>query len=47
MLRRILEVCDRETGYKGVIRLRDPWWRQTANRKQLSAALEEISTAAR
>ena len=28
-------------------RRREPWWRKTAARKQLSATLEEISAAAR
>ena len=42
----ILEVCDRETGYK-VGRHREILWRQTAARNQLSATLEEILAAAR
>ena len=41
-LRPILEVCDRETGYEGGGRLREPWWRQMAVRKQLSATLKKI-----
>ena len=32
-LRPILEVCDIETGYKGGVRRREPWWRQTAATK--------------
>ena len=46
-LRPILEVCDRETSYKGGGRCREPWWRQTADRKYLSARLKEIPEAAR
>ena len=44
-LRPILEVCDRETGYK-VGRHREISWRQTAARNQLSATLKYISSAA-
>ena len=43
----ILEVCDRKTGYAGGRRRREPWWRQTAARKQLDATLKEILVAAR
>ena len=43
----ILEVCDRDMGYTGGGRRREPWWRQTAARKQLSATLKDISAAAR
>ena len=46
-LRPILEVCDRETGYEGGGRRREPWWRETAARKQLSATLKDISAAAK
>ena len=46
-LRPILEVCDIDTGYKGGGRLRDPWWRKTSARKQLSAKLKEILVSAR
>ena len=46
-LRPILEVCDRETGYEGGGRRREPWWRETAARKQLSATLKDISSAER
>ena len=46
-LRPILEVCDRDTSYKGRGRCREPWWRQTADRKYLSARLKEIPEAAR
>ena len=46
-LRPILEVCDRETGYEGGGRIQDPWWRQTADRKKLSATLKDILEAAR
>ena len=46
-LRPILEVCNRETGYKGGGRRRETWWRQTAAIKQLSATLKYILVAAR
>ena len=46
-LRPILEVYDRDTGYKGGGRLQEPWWRQTEARKYLSATLKEILVAAR
>ena len=46
-LRPILEVCDIETGYKGGVRRREPWWRQTAATKYLSATLKDILEAAR
>ena len=42
VLRLILNICNRETGYEGGGRRRDTWWRQTPDRKQLSAALEDI-----
>ena len=45
--RPILGVCDRETGYEGGGRRQEPWWRQTASRKQLSDTLKDISAAAR
>ena len=38
-LRPILNICDRETGYVGGGRRRDPWRRQTAARKHLSTTL--------
>ena len=40
----ILEVCDRDTGYKGWGggRIWVPCWRQTASIKQLSATLKYI-----
>ena len=41
-LRPIIEVCDMETSYEGGGRRRDPWWRQTAARKEISATLENI-----
>ena len=43
----ILEVCNRDTGYEGVWRLRETWWEQTVARKQLSATLKYILAAAR
>ena len=46
-LRPILEVCDRETGYEGGGTIREPWWSQTAARKQLSATFKDISAVAR
>ena len=46
-LRPILEICDRGTGYDGGGRIQEPWWRQTVAWKHLSAALEDISEAAR
>ena len=46
-LRPILEVCDRETGYEGGVILQEPWWRQTATRKQLRATLKDILAAER
>ena len=45
VLRPILEVYDKETGYEGGARRPEPWWRKTAARKQLSATLKEISAA--
>ena len=44
--RPILEVCDIETYCEGGGRRRDPWWRQTAARKQMSATLKDILAAA-
>ena len=46
-LRPILEVCDIDTGYKGVGRLREPWWRQMAARKHMSATLKDLLSEAR
>ena len=46
VLRPILEVCDRETSYKGGGRRRYPKWRQKASRKQLSCTLKEILASA-
>ena len=46
-LQPILEVCDMEKGYKGWERFREPWWWQTAARKQLSCTLKDILAAAR
>ena len=43
----ILEICDRGTDYDGGGRIQEPWWRQTVAWKHLSAALEDISEAAR
>ena len=38
----VLEVCDRDTGYEEGGRRQEPWWRQMASRKQLSATLKDI-----
>ena len=46
-LRPILEVYDKDTGYEGDGRCQEPWWRQMAAIKQLSATLKEILVAAR
>ena len=43
----ILEIYDRELGYEGGGRRREPWWRQTAARKQLSVTLEDILVVTR
>ena len=43
----ILEFFDRETGYKGGGRRREPWRRQKADRKNMSTMLEEIWVASR
>ena len=47
MLRKILDICDRETGYKGGGGRCELWWRKMASRKQLGATLEDISEAER
>ena len=44
-LRPILEVCDKETGYK--VRGGEPWWRKTTTRKQMSATSKDILAEAR
>ena len=33
----IFDVCENETGYEGEGKLREPWWRQEAEEKQLGA----------
>ena len=38
----ILRVCTRETGYEGRGKLREPWWRQEAEEKQLVVTLTNI-----
>ena len=43
----LFEVCERETGYKGVGRRREAWWRQEAKEKQLWATLEILQEAKR
>ena len=47
VLRPIPDICDRETGYEGWRRRYEPWWRHTADRKQLGATLKEILSEAR
>ena len=47
VFRPILEVFDKDTGYKGGGRRREPGWRKVADWKQLSATLKEMSVAAR
>ena len=47
VLRPILGVCDKETGYEEEGRPREPWWRQTTTRKHLSATLKYILAAAK
>ena len=47
VLRPILEVFARETGYEEGERRWDPWLRQTAPRKHISATLKDISSAAK
>ena len=47
VLKKIIEVYNRETVYEGEGRHREPWWQQTAARKHLSESLEEILVAAR
>ena len=42
VLRPILNICNRETGYEVGGRHRNTWWQQTSDPKQLSAALEDI-----
>ena len=42
-----MEIYDMETGYNGGGRRRDPRWKKTTGRKQLSATLEEILAAVR
>ena len=41
-LRKILEICDKETGYEGGGGRREPWWRQMEDRKQLGEMLNYI-----
>ena len=46
-LRLILEICNRETGYKGGGRRRELWWYKMAAWKLLSATLDEMLEEAR
>ena len=46
-MKKILEVYGRDMGYKGEGSHREPWWPQTAARKQLSDTLEDILAATR
>ena len=43
----ICDVCDRDMGYEGGRRLREPCWRQMVDRKQLGDNLIEISEVER
>ena len=47
MLRPMLGICNRKTGYRGGRRRNETWWRQTADTKQLSERLEDIMAEAR
>ena len=47
VLRPILGICNRKTGYEGGGRRHETWWRQTADMKQLSERLEDILAEAR
>ena len=47
VLRRILDICDRGTGYEGRGGRHDPWWQKMEARKQVSEILEEIFAAVR
>ena len=46
-LRPLLDVFTRETGYKGVVRKIQPWWRQGTTVNMLSTMLEESSRVGR
>ena len=43
----IFEVCEKDTGYEGGMKLRKPWWRQEAAEQQLEATLKNILAVAR
>ena len=43
-LRSILEVCAKETGYEGGMRLRTQWWQHTAAERQQRTTLKDILT---
>ena len=47
VLRLIIEICSRDTGYEVRGRRSEPWWRQTAARKHLIETLEDILEVAR
>ena len=47
VLNKILEVCYRMMGYKGEGGHCDPWWQQSADRKQFSETLEDILAVSR
>ena len=47
VLRPLFEVCTRETGYEGVGRRREAWWRQNATEKKLWATLASSQEAKR
>ena len=46
-LRTILDICNRETGYEGGVRRREPWWWHTVAQKKLSMTLKYILAATR
>ena len=46
-LRPILEVFNIATGFGGVGRCREPWWKKTSARMQLSATLKYILSTAK
>ena len=45
-LRTIFEVCAKETEYEGEWRLRNQWWSQKSEERQLKTMLKEILAAA-
>ena len=43
----IFEVCEKDTEYTRVAKLREPWWRQEAVEQQQGEMLKNISAAER